>query len=79
MRQEYLHKHQEQVINIPKKAKLVIELREDGKVYVTGPLEQKQLCLAMIEEAKETVSNWKKTFIAIPNIKEIIKDGTTRI
>lgn len=58
-------------INIPKKATIVIELRGDGKVYVTGPLAEKQLCLAMIEEAKEVVNNYKRTFISIPNPKDI--------
>lgn len=53
---------------IPKSAKIVIELREDGKVYVTGPLDQKQLCICMVEEAKEVINNWKKTKIFLPKI-----------
>lgn len=52
-------------------AKVIIELREDGKVYVTGPLEQKELCLAMIDEAKSTVKDWKKPIIFFPSPKDI--------
>ncbi len=51
------------------KYKLIIEVREDDKVYVTGPLDNKTLCLAMIEEAKEVVN--KKTKIFIPNKEEL--------
>lgn len=50
--------------------KLIIELREDGKVYVTGPLEKKELCIAMIDEAKSAVNGWKKTTIVMPGIKD---------
>ncbi len=55
------------------KYKLTIEVREDDKVYVTGPLDNKTLCLAMLEEAKETVNNWKKTKISIPTPKDLRK------
>ena len=55
------------------KYKLIIEVRDDDKVYVTGPLDNKTLCLAMIEEAKDTVNNWNKTYIAIPSINDLKK------
>jgi hypothetical protein len=55
------------------KHRIVIEVREDDKVYVTGPLDNKQLCIAMLEEAKETVNNWKKTKIAMPTINNVFK------
>jgi len=48
------------------KARLIIELRDDNKVYVTGPLDKKELCIAMIEEAKSAVNNWKKPTILMP-------------
>lgn len=67
MLQEYLHKQAEPVI----KHRIIIEVRDDDKVYVTGPLEKKQLCLAMLEEAKETVKNWKKPIIVMPDFKKI--------
>lgn len=51
--------------------KLIVELREDGKVYVSGPLDKRDLCLAMLDEAKGAVKNWKKTHIVIPNVKTI--------
>lgn len=53
------------------KCRLVIEVREDDKVYVTGPLEKKDYCLAMLEEAKEAVMKWKKTSIVVPGIKDL--------
>ena len=55
------------------KYKLIIEVREDDKVYVTGPLDNKTLCLAMLDEAKTTVQNWNKTSIAIPSINDLKK------
>ena len=61
-------KQVEQVI----KAKLIIEVREDDKVYVTGPLENKTLCLAMLEEAKDIVEKAQRKKIFIPT-KEVLK------
>ena len=55
------------------KAKLIIEVREDDKVYVTGPLDNKTLCLAMLEEAKDTVMNFNKTQITVPTPKDLKK------
>lgn len=60
------------------KHRIIIEVREDDKVYVTGPLEKKDLCFSMLEEAKEAVKKWKKTIIHIPNIKQVI-NGTSGI
>jgi hypothetical protein len=72
---EYSHKQAEQVI----KAKLIVELRDDGRVYVTGNLKETAICLAMLDEAKEAVKDYKKTKIFIPT-KEILKKlGTTSI
>jgi hypothetical protein len=59
----------EQVI----KYKLVIEVREDDKVYVTGPLHNKHICFAMLEEAKDIVKNAKKTKVFIPTIEDLKK------
>lgn len=56
------------------KAKLIIEVREDDKVYVTGPLDKKQLCIAMIEEARLAIQNHKKTSIIMPNLTDIKKN-----
>ncbi len=53
------------------KVKLIVELREDNKVYVTGPLHDKDLCNAMLDEAKEAVKNAKQTRIFIPT-KEVL-------
>ena len=55
------------------KIKLIIELREDGKVYLTGPIESKDLCNALLDEAKEVVKNYKKITIAVPTKQEIKK------
>jgi hypothetical protein len=55
------------------KARLIIEVREDDKVYVTGPLHDKTLCLAMLEEAKDTVKNFQRTQITIPTPKDLRK------
>ena len=55
------------------KYKLIIEVRDDDKVYVTGPLDNKTLCLAMLEEAKETVQNWQRTQISIPTPTDLKK------
>lgn len=51
--------------------KLIIELREDGKVYVTGPLHDKDLCIAMIEEAKSAVNSYEKKTIVMPSIRDL--------
>ena len=51
--------------------KIVIELREDGKVYVTGPLHDKDLCTALIEEAKSVVNSYEKKTIVMPSIKDL--------
>lgn len=53
--------------------KLIIEIREDGKVYATGPLHDKNLCIAMLEEAKNIVNSYQKKNIVMPNINEIKK------
>lgn len=53
------------------KHRIIIEVREDDKVYVTGPLEKKDLCIAMLEEAKVTVKNWKKSIIVMPDFKKL--------
>lgn len=55
------------------KYKLTIEVREDDKVYVTGPLDNKTLCYAMLEEAKDTVKNFNQTQITIPTPKDLKK------
>lgn len=55
------------------KYKLTIEVRDDDKVYVTGPLDNKTLCLAMLEEAKSTVMNFSKTQITVPTPKDLKK------
>ena len=55
------------------KYKLTIEVREDDKVYVTGPLDNKTLCLAMLEEAKSIVQNFNRTQITVPTPKDIKK------
>lgn len=55
------------------KYKLIIEVREDDKVYVTGPLDNKTYCLAMIDEAKSIVQNFQKTQITIPTPKDLKK------
>lgn len=55
------------------KVKITIELREDGKVYVTGPLHDKKLCLDIIQEAKQAVYDYNKTNIVIPGINDIKK------
>jgi hypothetical protein len=51
--------------------KIVIELREDGKVYVTGPLDKRELCIAMIEEAKNAVNSHEKRTIVMPTIRDL--------
>lgn len=51
--------------------KIVIELREDGKVYVTGPLHDKKLCIGMIEEAKNAVNSYEKKTIVMPGITDL--------
>lgn len=53
--------------------KLVIELREDGRIYLTGPIEHKDLCLGILDEAKSIVKNHKKITIKIPTKEEIKK------
>lgn len=55
------------------KVKLTVELREDGKVYVSGPLDQKQLCLDMLIEAMQAVKNHKKHRIVTPSINDLKK------
>jgi len=55
------------------KYKLIIEVRDDDKVYVTGPLDQKMYCLAMLEEAKSVVQNWNRTQISIPTPTDLKK------
>ncbi len=55
------------------KYKLTIEVREDDRVYVTGPLDNKDLCFAMLEEAKEVVKNAKKTKVFVPTIRDVLK------
>jgi len=55
------------------KYKLIIEVRDDDKVYVTGPLDNKTLCLAMIEEAKSTVQNFNRTQITVPTPNDLKK------
>jgi hypothetical protein len=59
------------------KARLIIEVMEDDKVYVTGPLDNKKLCRAMLEEAIETVEKFKPGQLVLPDKK--ILDGTTGI
>ena len=62
------------------KHKLIIEVREDDNVYVTGPLHDKNLCNAMIEEAKDVVNKWKKPIISTPTINDLKKlNGTTSV
>lgn len=51
--------------------KLIIEVREDGKVYATGPLHDKKLCIAMLEEAKNIVESYKKTSIVVPGVNDL--------
>jgi acetylornithine deacetylase/succinyl-diaminopimelate desuccinylase-like protein len=53
------------------KAQIIIEVREDGKVYATGPLHDKGLCFAMLEEAKSIITNWKKTTIILPSTDDL--------
>lgn len=54
--------------------KIIIELRADGKVYVTGMLHEKDICNAMLDEAKEVVKNYKRELIIKPTINGILKN-----
>ena len=54
-------------------AKLTIEVREDGKVYATGPLHDKNLCIAMLEEGINIVKTFKPGLIQPPGIDAIKK------
>lgn len=56
------------------KARIIIEVRDDDKVYVTGPLDNKTLCQAMLEEAIDIVKKCgKKPVISIPTINDLKK------
>lgn len=55
------------------KVRLTIELREDGKVYVSGPLHEKKLCLDIIQEAKQAIYDYNKNSILMPGINDIKK------
>ena len=55
------------------KYKLIIEVRDDDKVYLTGPLDNKMLCQAMLEEAKDIIKNFNKTQITVPTPKDFKK------
>jgi hypothetical protein len=53
-------------------ARIVIELRDDNKVYMTGPLHNKELILAMLEEAERIIKEYKPGLIVKPkDIKNI--------
>lgn len=55
------------------KHRIVIEVKEnDDQVYVTGPLNNKNLCIAMLEEAIDVVKKCgNKPIISIPTIKDL--------
>lgn len=57
------------------KHRIIIEIRDDSdQVYVTGPLNNKSLCIAMLEEAIDVVKKCgNKPIISIPTKEEIKK------
>jgi hypothetical protein len=57
------------------KHRIIIEVKEnDDQVHVTGPLNNKNLCIAMLEEAIDVVKKCgKKPIISIPTIKDLKK------
>lgn len=46
--------------------KLIIFTDENGIVHVTGPLHDKRLCDALLDEAKSIVKNFGNKSIVIP-------------
>ncbi len=49
---------------------MIIEIREN-KVFVTGPLENKELCLTMLNSATAVVKGFIAPVIAEPNMVEV--------
>jgi hypothetical protein len=60
------------------KAKLTIEVDDNWKVWVTGPLDNKKMCLEMLDKAKDIVKTAKRTLITQPTKQDIkIVSGST--
>lgn len=58
---------------------LIIKLRKDGSVNVTGPIQNKVLCYGAMEAAKEAIHDWHVAQAAGPRIEvaqgELSKPG----
>ncbi len=44
----------------PAGLKLIIEMGKDGKIAVTGPLDNQLICMGMIEMGKEAIINFHR-------------------
>lgn len=58
--------------------KLIIFTDDNGIVHVTGPLHDKNLCNALLEEAKSIVKNFGNKSIVIPTAG-ILKEELNKI
>jgi len=47
-----------------KVAEMIIVLNTDGSIFVTGPLNNKPLCKALLEGAKEVIEAGAKTTLS---------------
>ena len=52
---------------------IIITADERGQVQVSGPLQQKAICLGIIELAKSAILNQKESNIVIPDLNTISK------
>ena len=62
--------------------KLILELRPDGSLQISGPIGNKQLCYGMLEMGKDAVRDYnaeqsRRTISLMPNIfpKGKLTDG----
>jgi hypothetical protein len=50
---------------------IIITVKPDGNLDVTGPLNEKLLCYGMLELAKEIIGNYKPGAIITPSPSQI--------
>lgn len=63
------------VLDISGVIQMTLTLHPDNSLTISGPLEDKELCLALLNNALDTVRNWRRPAVMVPNGAQIAIPG----
>lgn len=63
------------ILDVSQPIQMTITLHPDNSLTVSGPLEDKELCLALLNNAVDTVRNWRRPAVMLPNGAQVSVPG----